>query len=272
MKYSTSNVKGIVPQSVAEFFLSPPQGKTSVCYQPQIIGLAKLHFVDKAARIDMWRDVCVIAKSEEEGKIVDWEQGSILSNGKKVLQKSPQAGSSFAELPGGMMQEKKYALFQKNFTLFLLQNQTYSIFKASDLGLISMENESEADFRIRLAFSQREKRDAMVKALHVKYEKQMATLPEKIQRAQAKVTERQQNATIQKAETWISAGTTILGGLLGRGITKSTISNAGSSMRRVGKLSRDSQQVSEIEQDCQKYQKQLSDLQAICKMKFHRSL
>lgn len=260
-KNSVTKSKPTVPAGVIEYFVNQTGFQQSICYKPQILGIAKLHFVDAKTKTDTWQEICLIAPVDNDGKAVRWEEGQIFTNGKRRLQNEGVPGSSFKELPVGLMQEKSYSEFQKTFASSLFQNQTFTIFRATDLNLFSKENESEADFRVRMTLVQREHRDETIKKIRDSYEKKISSISEKVRRAQEKLSQKQQNVGLRKVETWLSFGTTLLGALFGRKITQGTISGAGTSLRRAGRIEKESQAATAAEQEFKTYQQQLEELQ-----------
>lgn len=255
--------KPSLPPGIVEFFISRSGIHQPVHYKPLLIGLAKLHFVDTKNKIDVWQDLCLLAPVDDDGKSVRWEEANNLQNGKRYLDKDPLPDSVFENLPAGLLQEKNYTEFQKTLSGSLYQNRTYEIYKYVDPALTSKEGESEADFRLRVSLTLREKRDEMVKKLRDKYASKIMTLNDKVKRAQDKVADRQQKTSWRKIETWISFGATILAAVFGRKITKGTITSAGTSMRQAGRIGKDSQATMSAEEDLKTYQQQLEDLQAL---------
>lgn len=250
--------KPTVPLGITEYFLQ--NSSLATRYQPCVVGLGKLHFIDAKNQIDVWEEVCLLAPFSAEEQTVQWEEGQKIVKS-QVLSESPLSGVSFEELPSGLMQPKNYPGFEKAFAAVLYQNQTFPLFKAPLLKLVSQAGESEGDFKARLDLALREKRDEAARKLKEKYDSKISTLTEKVRRIQEKLSQKQQKAATQKTETWISFGATLLGALFGRGVTKGTITQAGTSLKRAGKISQGSQGVEETEAELKVAQQQLEDLQ-----------
>ncbi len=261
-KSNLTAAKVAVPPGISEYFVRRPNMLPPVRYRPLVIGFAKLHFVDAKSKVDTWEDFTIVASPGEGGNEILWEKGENVPEIKKLLEKEPLAGSTYEEMPSGLMQEKNYVSFAKSFAAWLYQNQTLSIYQYADLGLFSEKGESEKDFRLRIALGLREKRDQLAANLRNQYSKRMTVLTEKIRRAQEKLSQKKQQAGLQKADTWISIGTTLLGTLFGKGPTKGTLSQAGTSMRRVGKMSKETQEASQAEEECKALQRQFDEVQA----------
>lgn len=263
-KHSETNLetKPTVPPGITVYFAKRPGLPQKVHYIPQIMGLAKLHFIDTKNKIDTWENICILSPVDEDGKTVIWEEGKNLPDLKNQLEKEPNPQSVFEELPTGLMQEKSYAAFEKSFDTYLYQNQTNTLYQAPELNLISKANETEGEFRSRITLAMREKRDELSKKIRGKYAEKITVLQDKVRRAQEKMTQKQQQSLLQKFETALSFLTTLLGAIFGRGITKGTITQTGTSMRRAGKISKDSLEASRAEEDLKSYQQQLTDLQS----------
>lgn len=254
-----AKTKAVVPANIEEYFIS----RTNVSdptYKPLVAGIAKIHFLDTATHTDVWEDVCIVAGPKADGTI-DWDNGENDPEIQNQIETSPVPNSSFQELPAFLMQEKNYVAIQKSLATWLYQNQYKSLFKYQDLALISKSDENEEDFRIRVSLALRENRDQVVSQLRQKYGQKINTLTEKLRRAQDKLNQKQYQSLWQKAETLISFGSTILGAILGKGVTKGTISQTGTSIRRMGKIGKDSQAAKDAEEDLNSIQQQLNDAQ-----------
>jgi hypothetical protein len=62
-------------------------------------------------------------------------------------------------------------------------------------------------------------------------------------------------------DTFISVGTTLLGSLFGKGVSKGTISQAGTSIKNYGKISKDEQTAQQAQDTLESYLQQIQDLQ-----------
>lgn len=260
-KSAITNSKPNIPPGVTEYFFQSNHSQRPLHYQPRVVGFAKLHFVDSKNNIDVWKDVNFVASSDEEGKNVLWEEAKNIPDLKNQITKISISDSTFSELPGGLMQEKNYTLFSKDFSTALYQTQTLSIFKTIQPTIISKPDETENEFRLRVAEKIREERDLLIEKTREKYAEKIGGLSDKINRAQGKMEEKQQKAWIQKIQTAISFLVTIIGALFGRGMTKGTISQTGTTLRRATQIGKDSQDVIKAEENVNIYQQQLQDLQ-----------
>ncbi len=253
--------KPTLSPAIQEFFVHPSTARHPVHYEPTLMGTGKLHFANAKNGIDLWQDICLVSPIQAHEDF-QWEKGENLPELKKLLQKTPLAGSSFGDLPSKFLQEKNYPLFEKKLAECLYQNHTYTLYQSTQPKLLSKVGESEKDFRVRLAIELREKRDDLVKKIREKYSGKITTLSNKIRKAQDKLGDKQQEANLKKTETMISIGSTILGTLFGRKITKGTISQTGTTLRRATQIGKSSRDVQEVQEEINVYQQQLQELEA----------
>lgn len=261
-KGKPSETKPNIPAGMLEFYLRDSKLSPPLRYKPKVMGLAKLHFIDVKNKIDVWKEACLIAPFDESSQTVQWEQSIPLPDWQNQLDKAPLAGSTFEELPGGLMNEKNYAAFERSLMTSLYQNQGITLYQIPEFNLISKIDETEAEFRSRIAADLHEKREDAIKKIQTKFADKKAQLNEKIRRAQEKLSDKQHKAIWQKVEAFLSFLTAIIGALLGRGVTKGTITQTGTSIRRAGKIGMGSQDAAQAEEDYKMYQQQMDDLQA----------
>lgn len=231
--------KPSIPQGINEYYIN----KDGASYKPFLLGKAKLHFVDAKNKIDNWVDVSLLYPVTEEG--VEWEHGTPVQS----IEKDPKQGKVFEDLPSPLNQAKNWPLFAKVFASTLFQNQTYTLFQAN--GLTSKANETEADFRKRWA-----------KQIEDSYGSKISSLKEKMGKVSDKASELEKKANMETASTLISFGTTLLGALFSKKLTKGTLSQAGSAFKKVGKVSKGSSDADKASENLKSYEQQLNDLQA----------
>ncbi|MDP1880980.1 MAG: ATP-binding protein [Parachlamydiaceae bacterium] len=244
---------------INEYFVNRDSLQKSIQYEPRLAGFAKIHFVNSKHNIDAWEEINIVLPIA--GNDVDWENGENIPELKKWISKEPLMNNQFAQLPEQFSQEKNYSNFAKQLATTLYQNQVYTVYQTFEPNMISKQGESEKDFRIRVAFNFREKRDELIKKLREKYTEKMTILNDKIQRAQAKAEQKKQSALWQKIQTWISFLFTIISALFNRKLTQGTINQTGTSIRKATKITKNSQDAILADEEISNYQKQLDDLE-----------
>jgi len=251
-----------VPGDVTEYFLEGRSGHPAAEYRPMVMGLAKLHFVDAKLGLDQWDTTAWLAPLGDDGKSVDWAAGAAHPDLKARLSKSPATGAAFADLPGAAMRAANYAAWGKSLTSHLYEQARAEVFFCDAIKLASTPGEDEAQFRVRLSQSLREKRDEAVEALRRKIAPKLATLQDRVARAEDKVEREQAQLSQQKMNTAMSVGAGILGALFGRkAISAGTIGRASSAARSASRIGRESQDVARADESLEVVRQRLADLQ-----------
>lgn len=126
------------------------------------------------------------------------------------------------------------------FIQFLAEHKKLEVYKAD--GLISNPGETEVAFKERVKEIERGK------------------IREKMGKLHAQLEAKKQKKTWKMVDALITFGTTVLGGFIGRRVTKGTISQAGVSMRKAGRMVKEGGALSKIEEEYQALQDQLEQV------------
>lgn len=255
---SEEGIRPAIPVGINEVFLQGP-GHRPIRYSPRVFGIAKLHFVDTKNKIDVWREVALLASSKEGD--VDWGSAENIPHFKEEQKDAPDPGASFDALPQNLTLPKNYASFEKQLAALLYQDQTLTLFESASPALLSNPGESKEDFSSRLNALIAERLDESTRKIKDKYEEKIATLKNRLSRYEGKWKQKQQKAWIQKIQTALSFLVAIIGAFFGKGVTKGTISQTGTSLRRAGQISKDSQEASQAEEDFNALSQQIDDLE-----------
>jgi hypothetical protein len=175
---------------------------------------------------------------------VDWEHAEPVDFSVRDLQRSPGHDAAFEHLPPAAANPKKYQAWTKDFVRWAGQSQTLELYRHAATKLVSAPGESERDFHVRLQTSLREQRDAEMTRVRDKYATKLATLDDRIRRAEAAVSREQEQASESKMQAGVSVAATIFGALLGRkAVSASTLGRATTAARGMGRIGRASQDV-----------------------------
>jgi hypothetical protein len=208
-----------------------------------IVGFAKLHFIDSKLALDQWRTNTYIAPLSDDGNEALWNEAKISADLKSRLTQTPVPSASFAQLPAPAMRAASYATWSKSLNAYLYENARAEVLVCDALKATSAPDESEGDFRARLALAARERRDAAVADLRRKYAPKLQAMEDRARRAQATVEREQSQLSQQKWQTALSVGTSILGAFLGRKTLSVTninrVTTAARSATRIGRESGD---------------------------------
>jgi len=256
---SRASVGGpVLDPAIQQFFV--PDGDA---YQPMVLGVARVTYSDAKLGLDETREVAVLTPIGDGPVAVDWEHAEPADFAVKDLLKAPAGGNAtFAALPATAAKAKSYATWEKDFSRWAAQSQSIELFKSPRAKMLSMPEESERDFRIRLGGDAREARDAALAKVRDKYASKMTTMQDRIRRAEQAVQVQSEQASGAKMSAVLSVGATIFGALLGRkAVSASTLGRATTAARGMGKVGREAQDVTRATETVAALTQQLNDLQ-----------
>ncbi len=252
--------KPLLPSGVNEYYL--PGVSDSTTYVPQILGVAKVHFVDSAVGVDEWQTRYLLAPLSDDGSSADWSAAKPLVD-IKSLQKQAASGASYAELPAVCLRAQSYSVWGKELASVIYQSCNLAVYRCDALKQSSRPGESEGDFRARLSLSLREQRDAEVDRLRKKYAPRLQTLQDQQVRAQQKIETEKSQLSQQKLQTALNVGATILGAFFGRKVVSSAnLGRVATAARSATRISRESQDVDQAAGSLETVQQRLTDLQS----------
>ena len=252
-----------LPPGVTQLFVSPRGREAEVVYEPMLVGAARVHFVDRKAKVDHLEDVLRVTPITSQALAVDWQNSEEATFSLDDLEDNPQGGTQFAELPAAARSATSYTRWSRDWTTYLYRSQALELLRSPSTKAVSEPGESERDFRVRLQLEAREHRDAAADALRKKYTPKITALQEKIRRAQQAVDREAAQAKQAGLQTAISIGTTVLGAFVGRkAVSASTLGRAATSARGVGRTMQQQQDVARAKETVEALQAQLKDLEA----------
>jgi hypothetical protein len=255
-----------IPPDVTQAFLPTATGGTGnsrLVYRPALLGAADLHFANARAKVDTWDTVAYVAPLRSRAGVNVWKDAVQLETVEPDLVYEPEEAAEFTKLPTSATKKTSYTSWQKAFKTHLYQTHTVYVLKCPKLKLKASPNEPEADFRVRVREAAREKRDADLEKLRKRYAPKLATLQDRIRRAEEKVGREKSQYDQQKMQTAISVGATVLGALLGRKVASvSTVGRATTSARGFGRAAREKRDIARAKRDLDALHQKLHDLQS----------
>ncbi|MDY6944658.1 MAG: ATP-binding protein [Pseudomonadota bacterium] len=252
--------KPVIPAGVPELYLNSPHANAT--YLPRVLGIARLHFVDKAAGLDVWETRSLIAPLDNHETNVDWREAELSGDLQNQLSNEAPQSARYASTPAAFLRAQNYRSWQKELVSHLYATATLPIFHCPTVGQAVAPGSSEGDFRAKLSLALREKRDAEVEKLRKKYAPKLTTLQDQLRRAEERVERERSDLSQHKMQTAISVGTSILGALLGRkALSVGNAQRVGSAARSAGRLGKESGDVGRAEEGRDVLEQRLSDLQ-----------
>ena len=251
---------------IPQFYI-PVRGRgsanSSLVYQPRLLGTTRINFVDRKNKVDLARDMIYITPILDEAIPVNWDDAQELEVDANDLEKSPEPGAKYPNLPPAAGNARSYARWNWDFSNWLYGSQSLELFSSASLKQASQAGESERDFRVRLQLAAREQRDEKTEDLRKKYASKFATLQERIRKAELAKDREAAQAKQQGLQTAISFGTTLLSAFTGRKVASaSTLGKAATAARGVSRTMAASQDIGRAGETVEAYKKQQADLQA----------
>lgn len=259
---TTATERPALPPQVPQYFAPPRSVAGKVVYVPRLLGAAKVRFSDARLKVDAEQDVLVMTEIMDSPVPVDWAAAEDLALEVNDLEKTPVEGEYTAFAPAAT-QVKNYERWSKDFASWIYSARRLQLWRAPTTELVSNPGESERDFKIRVQQGLRELRDRMADELRQKYAPKIATLQERIRRAEAARERESEQARRAKMNTVISLGSTLLGAFLGRkAVSAGTVGRAATTMRGAGRAVDQAGDVTRAAETVAALEKQYQELDA----------
>jgi len=257
---TSASEKPVVPAGITELYLDSTQA--AEMHVPRVLGIARLHFVDKTAGLDVWETRSLIAPLDAGGTNVDWQQAEIGGDLNDRLSSEAPPNARYGDTPAAFLRAQNYRSWQKELVSHLYSTATLPIFHCPTVGQAVAPGTGEGEFRAKLGLALREKRDAELEKLRKKYAPKLATLQDQLRRAEERIERERSDLSQHKVHAAISVGTSILGALLGRkAVSVSNAQRIGQAARSAGKLGKERDDVGRAEQNREAIEQRLRNLQ-----------
>ena len=244
-----SGARPVMPPDVPEFFV-PRRARSrpgeSLVYRPALLGVARLHYIDRKPGVDYWETIALVRRIEGAMPAEPWDASEPFDDGVPELDKTPEISARFDPLAAELSRAKSYAAWTKSLKSFLYRERTLRVWNCPALKEWSRPLESEREFRLRLVQASREERDHGVEALRAKYSPKLEAIQEQIRRAGEKLEREQVQASRTSWDATISLGNSVLGAILGRkAISKTTVGRATTAAKAATRAAQKSDDVSQ---------------------------
>ena len=252
----------LLPPGVREVFLASdgPVPVGGLLYKPAILGRARVRFSHTKARIDCDREVFCLAPAGDQLGESAWEGGRQFAEVPEV-ESGPQGGG-FASLPAALSAAKSYASLGTALKNHLARTAKLTVFTAAAIDAVSRPDETEGEFRVRIAQQVREWRDKEIDRISDKSAAKLASLNDRIGRARQKVEKEKAEAKNKSMQTYVSIGTAVLSAILGRKVASSTtVGRAATSMRSASRATRHQADVVHAEEALSDLEEKLASLE-----------
>jgi hypothetical protein len=254
----------LLPAGVSQWFLAarrPVADPAKVIYEPRLLALGTIHFVDTRKGLSADGEVKLLAPFGAGLSSIAWEDAYELALGEDQIEREPPPDAAlFAALPADASNPKNYVRWKRELAGHLYRTRIVTLLRCDALQEYSRPGESERDFRLRLADLAREERDELVDQLKQRYETRLRTAEERLRKAALRVEREKQQAHGARVDRTISLGATLLSVLLGHG-RLSTLGRATTTARGFERAARQDEDVRRARADADAYAQQVEDLE-----------
>lgn len=241
----------MLPPEIPQKFVPVRTQAKGIVYQPVVLGVAQVRYLDAKAKVDYLQDVVLAAPVRDDSMPVEWEECFEIDIAPSDLEAEPIAGAGFGSLPADAGKARSYAAWNKDLVNWIYANRKLELHCSPDSKECSQAGESEGAFRVRMQHGLHQRRDAEIEKLRQKYAAKVTTLQDRLRRAgQAVAREKEQRST-----SLLSVGADLFGVVFGR-------KRATTAIGSVSRTYRDSSDVGRAEETVESVRRQLEDLQA----------
>jgi hypothetical protein len=250
-----------IPPGIRQVFL-PSESGGELVYRPVLLGAATVRFSDAKLGVDESKDIVLAAAIPDGVSGVGWGEAEALEVSLQDLESAPGEGAKYGAPGAAASLPKNYSGWEKELSQELAATQRLKIFRCPDLKAVSKSEETEAEFKARIALAIREKRDADVENLRKKIAPKVAALQARLVRAEGAVERQKEQASHAKMQTFITVGSSILSAILGRKtLSSANIGRAATAARGVSRTMKEGSDVATAEQSAEVIRQQIADLE-----------
>ncbi|MFI4898201.1 MAG: ATP-binding protein [Phycisphaerales bacterium JB059] len=214
-------------------------------YRPGVLCSCQLHHVRVAAKIDQWEELELLALLDEGQSEIDWEGAVRVEGLRDRLEEAPDSRGSFEAIPGAIDERKDLTKWKRGLSAFAYREHARDVLHCKRLKAYSALGETREHFRVRLGELLREERDEALDKVRDRYASKLATMEDRVRRAEQKVEVERDQYKRSGLDTLISAGSGLLGALLGR--KKVSVTNARRAGSAASKAARTGKERGDIE-------------------------
>jgi hypothetical protein len=260
-KAITSGAAPVLPPDIPQYFV-PVASTGRITYRPVLIGAAKLRYLDDKQKLDEIQNRVVLAPFSDGAAAIDWTKARLTDLGIDELEKEPEEGSQFEDLPGSAAKAKSYEAWKRSFVTWLFQEQKLELLESPSLGQRSKPGESERDFRIRLQQTAREEVDREAATLRQKYAPKLASLEDRKRKAELAAGQQKSQQGQAMLQTAVSVGAGLLSAFLGRkAVSVTSLNKVATAARQAGRTWKETQDVHQATENVEQLSQQAVDLQ-----------
>ena len=254
-----STIKPILANDLEEHFSYFSQ-RDSYQMQAFLLASCELNYYNASKKIDLKQEIIEKIYLDESDLDINWEDKELLDE--LNYSKKERANSSYYNIPSIIQNAREVKLIQREFTNRVYQNNKLTLYTVPSLKLLSKQNESLKDFRIRIQDRLNESIDENIEKLKIKYEKEENRLESKLEKLYVKLEREKDQARAKTTDTLISIGSSILGAFFGKSLlNKTNVGKAANGIKNASKILKEKKDVKFVEDEIEELLNDINSLQ-----------
>ena len=255
------SLKPIITSNINQKYLYTSQNN-SYYLQPYLTFSCNIHFINTEKAIDLETNESFKIYLDENMKDINFEEKEQLENAS--FEEKERANSSYYALPIFVQNEKEIKSIEKDFSDYIYRDTKLTLYKNDALKIVSKQDETLSDFKIRLQDRLNEKIDEEVEKLQIKFQKSNDSIEDKLSNLYEKLEREEQQSSATTTDTLISIGTSLLGAFFGKSaLTKTNIGKVASSAKGASRILKERNDIKYVEADILQLQEEQKTLQKI---------
>ncbi|TWT72493.1 ATP-binding protein [Crateriforma conspicua] len=203
----------VVPAGIEECFLVPQVRSTKGCkriYRPALLVEGSMRFSKSSLDLEHWRDICHLERRDHGFPDPLWETSAPLH---RDVERSdePEPDFVFKDLPNELISKAKYRSYRSQFKDYMYRHCTFTLYRSVLLDEEAKDSKNRGEAMAYFRQRYREEKDRLEEKLRDKIQSKVRTLENKLHKAQ----ERVDREAAQSSSSMISAGATLVQGVLG---------------------------------------------------------
>ncbi len=260
----------LLPPEITQLFAPPSTPAGPIRYRPAVLGEVEVRYSSARHNVEETRTIRGLVPLEDGA--VPFSSGNARAVDLTLdgLDREPLPDATFAALPADAAKPRSYPRWEKELTRWIQGSMPITLFESKAHRVFSRPDESERDFRMRLADLGREARDAEAERLRTKYSSRFDTLQERLRRAEQAVERRESQSQQAMLTTGLAALGAVIGAVSGRGRKRGGVlgaflgagsGRAAAAMRGAGRAARTRQDIEHAEETVEAVRAQLAELE-----------
>ncbi len=236
-------------------------GEYELAYRPAFTAQVEIRFNSAKLGVSHSSKETVLLEDDALGR-PDWAECSAPWMDGSGLSRSPQKDGAFATIPGWLSDAKLLKLKADDFEDWAYRNIRITVLANERLKVYGSPGEDREGFLERCRREAARVMDEQLDVLEDKYKKKIEALEDKIRKQEGEVALREQKVTQHTMDTVASAGSTIIGMLMGRkrslgsSITKTRMTTEARSM-----LTREKKELEDMKDDLEELEREFDEKQ-----------